>query len=56
MFAVLGFALGIMLLAFGLVIHKRRSANQFGRLKERPFVIGRSSEAQSSKPSASSYI
>ncbi len=56
MFAVLGFALGVVLLAFGLVCHKRRSTNQFGRLKERPFVIGRSSDVQSSKPSASSYI
>ena len=56
MFAVLGAALGMTLLALGLVIHRRRSTNQFGRLKERPFVIGRSNEAQSSKPSASSYI
>ena len=56
MFAVLGFALGTALLALGLAIHRRRSNSQFGRLKERPFVIGRSSEAQSSKQSASSYI
>ena len=49
-FALLGLALGLLTAWVATVMYFRRSG-RFDRLKERPFIIGRSQT-----PSASSYI
>ena len=56
MFAALGFALGGAVLAIAMACYRRRSSNQFERLKERPFVIGGRAAQPDSKTGASSYI